>query len=118
MSCRGCVDGGLVLVELFAGLLPLSLAAERLNLRIVAVYASEVCEGALLVAQHNWPEVIMLGRIEGVTRGVVAGIVTRHTGARIVVAAGVPCRMSPSSAQMRPEPLAHTSPCGTSSRGS
>ncbi len=81
----------LVLVELFAGLLPLACAAEKLGLQVAAAFYSEVDADALLVAATSVPEATCLGPVESIVSEVVKDIVTAHPDAVICIGAGPPC---------------------------
>jgi hypothetical protein len=81
----------LVLVELFAGLLPLACAAEKPGLQVEAAFYSEVDADALLVAATSVPDVKCLGPVESIVSGVVEDIVAAHPDAVICIGAGPPC---------------------------
>ena len=76
----GRVGEVFAVVELFAGLMPVSVAVEQLGLRVAATYASEICPDALHVAAHNFPEAVQLGDVRGIDREVVRQLVQGHPG--------------------------------------
>ena len=81
-----------VLIELFAGLLPLSLLFRLFGWQFhVASYYSEIDETARRVIQHEFPEATDLGDVTAMTEAGVLAIVEAHPEALIVVAFGPPC---------------------------
>ncbi len=81
----------LVLVELFAGLLPLACAAEKLGLQVEAAFYSEVDADALLVAATSVPDAKCLGPVESIVSEVVEDTVAAHPDAVICIGARPPC---------------------------
>eukprot|EP00973_Karenia_brevis_P068721 9554713-Karenia_brevis.AAC.1 len=57
----------MIVVEFFSGLLPVSVAASRLKLPVLATFYSEIVEVACYVASHNFPSAEPIGDICSVT---------------------------------------------------
>ena len=64
-----------MLIELFAGLLPLATAASELNVPILASYSSEVSEDALTISRVTHTDTIELGDVCGITNEDIQNIV-------------------------------------------
>ena len=82
----------LVFIELFGGILPASTAAEQLNLKLAAVYISELCCDALLVDRTKCPQVRELGDISKITESDLDNIITDWPLATFGIFGGPPCR--------------------------
>ena len=80
-SCQGSSNRAIVLIELFAGLLPLATAAKELGITIKASYSAEVSEDALTVARSAHSATVQLGDVQSITREVVQDL-SRNMGKR------------------------------------
>ena len=94
-SCQGSSNRAIVLIELFAGLLPLATAAKELGITIKASYSAEVSEDALTVARSAHSATVQLGDVQSITREVVQDIVQEHGEALYLLSGSLPSVDSP-----------------------
>ena len=79
-----------VLIELFAGILPATAALHALQIR-TATYFSEVTSDPIEIAAKHWPAAIPLGDVLSLSDATLREIVDKHPGALILVTGGIPC---------------------------
>ena len=99
---RSATDGGssqaegffseVVLVELFSGILPGSVAADALGIPVAATLFSEVDEAALRVASVQYPDAVPLGPIQGIVPDTIRNIIDSYPRALFVILGGPPCQ--------------------------
>ena len=82
--------GNWIIVEFFAGILPLSAVAADLGLAVPHVYTSEVDPDAILVANALDPHHINLGDISKITSLNVIDLLNKHPAHNFIVGAGPP----------------------------
>ena len=80
-----------VVIELFAGILPATAALHKLNVRAVSFF-SETANDPLDLAARNWPTAIPIGDAELLGQQEVQDIVRRHPRALIWLTGGIPCK--------------------------
>eukprot|EP00973_Karenia_brevis_P062571 8699695-Karenia_brevis.AAC.1 len=71
--------------------MPISIAANELNLPVTKTYSSEIDPIALHVAAVNFPEAVPLGDIHEVSQEVIVTIVEQFPDSLFVLGAGPPC---------------------------
>ena len=91
MSWNGQPFESIIILEFFAGLLPLVHVAENLALPIAAHFSSESDPTTCTVQQCNFPSVIQMGDIREVTNEYIIGILEQFSESLVVFGAGVPC---------------------------
>ena len=94
-SVGGCAEGwfqDVVIIELFGGIMPASLAAEVLRLQVAAHYTSEPNPDALAVAYGRFPELRRLADVEHIDRETLICITTEFPKSLILFTAGPPCQ--------------------------
>ena len=87
---QGSSNRVIVLLELFAGLLPLATAAKELSIPIQASFAAEVSEDALTVTRVTHPSTIQLGGVQDISKETVKNIVQEHGEALYLMAGCLP----------------------------
>ena len=93
--CQGSCNRAIVLIELFAGLLPLATAAKELGITIKASYSAEVSEDALTVARSAHSATVQLGDVQSITREVVQDIVQEQGEALYLLSGSLPTADAP-----------------------
>ena len=81
-----------VLVELFSGLLPGSLAADNLNIPVAATFFSEIDEAAVQVASVQHPDAVPLGPIQDISTATIQNIIDSFPQALFAILGGPPCQ--------------------------
>lgn len=79
-------------IELFAGLLALSVALEAMSINVVASYFSEICSDCCLVAATNFPAAVNIGDIRKISKATIAAIVKQWPHCWWIMGAGPPCQ--------------------------
>ena len=81
-----------VIIELFAGLMSLSLAFASLNIPVIACFFSETCPDALACIHHHFPEAADLGDICKISLRQISDLVQKYPGAKFCLGGGPPCQ--------------------------
>ena len=80
-----------VVIELFAGIMPASTALHKLGVQAVSYFA-ETASDPLDLAARLWPNAISLGDVQSLSQEALLAIVRMHPGALIWLTGGVPCK--------------------------
>ena len=80
-----------VVIELFAGIMPASAALHKLGVQVMSYFSETANDPLELVAKH-WPNAISLGDVKSLTKETLLAIVQRHPGALVWLTGGVPCK--------------------------
>ena len=80
-----------VVVELFAGILPVSCVCHSLSCPPLAVFFSEVDEDACAVIEKKWPQAIPLGDVKCLSEAVLISMVNQFPDVWWILTGGPPC---------------------------
>ena len=80
-----------VVIELFAGLMPATAALQKLGVHSITYYA-EVASDPLELAAIHWPNAIPIGDIRLLDQVVLGNIAQKHVGALFWITGGIPCK--------------------------
>ena len=81
----------IIVVELFGGIMPASLALHQCGLKPVSLY-SEIADDPLEIISSHWPEAISIGDMRTLELGWVEDMVKQCPEALIWCTGGVPCQ--------------------------
>ena len=81
-----------VIIELFAGLMSLSLAFASMNIPVMASFFSETCPDAMACIAHHFPEAKDPGGVCEISAAEIIELVKRFPGARFCLGGGPPCQ--------------------------
>jgi site-specific DNA-cytosine methylase len=81
-----------VIIELFAGLISLSLAFAPLNISVIACFFSETCPDAVSCIRHHFPNAGDLGDICKISRRRISELVQKYPDAKFCLGGGPPCQ--------------------------